>query len=155
MHDNRVQVTSFDAAPAIRGRRGEITGSRRLLPLVFLALGASCGFGTDAATRIAYGIEAGAGRLGGENGARYRIRHDTPSRSGECEGPYTVQLDKVGALIVWCRDDSGHTVSSHSTSYHGRFVDTSRTFILEKEARSPLIIDLQRQGRRAVIVDAG
>jgi hypothetical protein len=38
--------------------------------LVFLALTASCDAFTDAATRIAYDIEAGAGRLGQEASTR-------------------------------------------------------------------------------------
>lgn len=124
----------------------------RCLPLlVFLALTASCDAFTDAATRIAYDIEAGAGRLGKEGGARYSIQHRTPSKSGECIGPYTVQLDKVGALIIWCKDETGTTVSSHSTSYHARFVDTPQTYILEKPAGSTLIIDIERRAGRAVI----
>jgi hypothetical protein len=126
-------------------------GSRWPLLLLSLAAASGCDIGTDAATRIAYDIEAGAGRLGREDGAKYRIAHPTPSRSGECVGPYTVQLDKVGALIVWCKDASGRTVSSHSTSYHARFVDTPRTYLLEKPAGAVLTIDIERRGGRAVI----
>ena len=55
----------------------------------FLAVTAGCDAFTDAATRIAYDIEAGAGRLGKEYGARYSILHHTPSKSGERIGPYT------------------------------------------------------------------
>jgi hypothetical protein len=62
-----------------------------------------------------------------------------------------VQLDKVGALIIWCKDETGTTVSSHSTSYHARFVDTPQTYILEKPAGSTLIIDIERRAGRAVI----
>jgi hypothetical protein len=112
-----------------------------------------CDIGTDAATRLAFDIEAGAGRLGRQNGATYSIRHNTPSKAGECTGPYTVQVDKVGALVIWCKDASGRTVSSHSTSYHGRFVDTPRTYILEKPAGAPLTIDLERRNGRAVVID--
>jgi hypothetical protein len=65
-----------------------------------------------------------------------------------------VQIDKVGALVVWCYDTEGRTVSSHSTTYHSRYVETPRTFLLEKPARAPLTIDLERRGGRAVIVDA-
>jgi hypothetical protein len=121
-----------------------------LLPLCLVVL---TGCFTDAATRLAYDIEDGAGRLGHEAGATYSIRHDTPSKPGECTGPYTVQLDKAGALIVWCKDAAGNTVSSHSTSYHSRFVDTPKTYILEKPAGSTLIIDIERRGGRAVITD--
>src|SRR5882672_8996818 len=95
----------------------------RWLPfLLLLAVPAGCNNFTDAATRLAYDIEAGAGHLGNEAGAKYSIQHHTPSAAGQCTGPYLVQLDKVGALVIWCKDESGKTVSSHSTSYHARFV---------------------------------
>lgn len=124
-----------------------------LLLLIALATVTACDIGTDPATRLAYDIEAGAGRLGSEPGAQYSIQHNTPSKSGECAGPYTVQIDRVGALIIWCKDADGHTVSSHSTSYHARFVDTPQTYILEKPAGTTLTIDLERRGGRAVIAD--
>ena len=120
----------------------------------FLTLTAGCDAFTDAATRIAYDIEAGAGYLGKEVGARYSIRHHTPSKAGECIGPYTVQLDKVGALVIWCKDETGKPVSSHSTSYHARFVDTPQTYILEKPSGSTLTIDIERRGSRAVVTNA-
>ena len=120
---------------------------------MFLAWGAGCDAFTDAATRLAYDIEAGAGRLNRETGARYTIHHSTPSKPGECVGPYSVQLDKVGALVIWCKDETGKTVSSHSTSYHARVVDTPQTYILEKPAGSILTIDIGRRGDRAVITD--
>jgi hypothetical protein len=126
---------------------------RFLVLAVFLAA-SGCDIFTDAATRLAYDIEAGAGRLGKEAGARTSIQHHTPSKPGECAGPYSVQLDKVGALIVWCKDDTGKTVSSHSTSYHARFADTPRTYNLDKPAGSILTIDLERRAGRAVITDA-
>ena len=126
----------------------------RWLPLLFfLAVAAGCDAFTDAATRIAYDIEAGVGHLGKEAGARYSIQHHTPSKPGECVGPYTVQLDKVGALVIWCKDGAGKTVSSHSTSYHARFVDTPKTYILEKPAGSTLTIDIERRGSRAVVTN--
>lgn len=77
--------------------------------------------------------------------------HRTPSKADECTGPYTVQLDKVGAMILWCHEVSGNTVSSHSTSYHSRFVDTPETYKVDKPAGSTLTIDLERRGSRAVI----
>ena len=110
---------------------------------------------TDAATRLAYDIEAGAGRVGRAEGAAYTLVHRVPSRAGECVGPYRVQLDKVGAIIVWCKDAGGDTtVSSHSTSYHSRFVDTSETRIVDKPANQALIIEMERRGGRVVIVGA-
>jgi hypothetical protein len=121
-----------------------------LLPISLATL---TGCVTDAATRLAYDIEAGDGRLGKETGARYSIVHKTPSKSGQCVGPYQVQLDKVGALIIWCKDAAGRTVSSHSTSYHARFVDTPQTYILEKPAGTPLTIDIERRAGRALVTD--
>jgi len=127
--------------------------SRVLVSLVCLSAAAGCDVWTDAATRLAFDIEAGAGRLGRQSGAQHSIRHNTPSKAGECTGPYTVQVDKVGALVIWCKDAAGRTVSSHSTSYHGRFVDTPRTYILEKPAGAALIIDLERRNGRATVAD--
>jgi len=127
---------------------------RAWLPLLFcLIFVAGCDIFTDPATRLASGIEAGASQLGSENGDTYSIQNLTPSKPGECVGPYTVQLDKVGALIIWCKDAAGHVVSSGSTSYHARFVDTPRTYIVDKPAGSTLTIDLERRNGRAVIVD--
>lgn len=115
------------------------------------AMASGCGAFTDAATRIAYDIEAGEKQLGRASDARHSIRHETPSRAGECTGPYKVQIDKVGALVIWCHDSSGTIVSSHSTTYHGRFVDAPQTWILDKPAGSTLVIDLERRDGRAVI----
>jgi hypothetical protein len=123
-----------------------------VLPLAVLLL---AGCLTDAATRLAYDIEAGAARVGGEDGAHYIVEHRTPSRRGQCTGPYTVQLDQAGALIIWCRRVDDRTViSSPGTSYHRRFVDTPRTWILEKGAGETLLIRLERQHGRVVIAEA-
>jgi len=107
---------------------------------------------TDAATRLAYDIEVGAGRVGRADGAKYTVVHRVPSSAGECVGPYRVQLDKVGAIVVWCKDTAGDTtVSSHSTSYHARFVDTPETRIVDKPANEALVIELERRDGRVVI----
>jgi hypothetical protein len=62
-----------------------------------------------------------------------------------------VQLDKVGAIIIWCLDANGAVESSHSTSYHARFVNTAETFLIEKPAGSALTVMLQRRDGLAVI----
>ncbi len=114
---------------------------------------AACGVATDPATRLAADIEDGADRLRPQDGATDSIHHATPSHPGKCEGPYKVQLDKVGAMIVWCKDAAGQTVSSHSTTSHSRHVDTHRTYIVDKGAGETLIVDLERRGGRAVITE--
>lgn len=55
-----------------RESRCDFRKAGRWLPVVvFLALAAGCDRFTDAATRLAYDMEAGAGVLGKEEGARY------------------------------------------------------------------------------------
>ena len=128
---------------------------RHWLPAAFvLSVIPGCGdILTDPATRLANDIEANVSHLGTQEGATYSVEHRTPSKAGECEGPYSVQLDQVGALILWCKDAAGATVSSHSTSYHARFVDTPRTYNLDKPAHSTLTVELERRSGRAVIAD--
>ena len=120
--------------------------------LAFVSMSA-CGAATDPATRLASDIEAGADRLRTQNGATDRIHHATPSRPGQCEGPYELQLDKVGAMIIWCKDAAGETVSSRSTSSHARYVETPQTYLVDKVAGETLTIDLERRGGRAVVTD--
>jgi hypothetical protein len=128
--------------------------SARRLPLLLAPL-LLAGCFTDAATRLAYDLESAAGKIGAAEGAKWTVAHRTPSRPGECDHDYKVQLDQVGAIIVWCRDQAGTgTLSSHSTSYHARFVATPRTYILDKKAGDPLLIDLERRGGRVLVVDA-
>jgi len=60
---------------------------------------------TDAATRIAYDIETAAKSVGHSENSQFILAHRTPSKKGECDNSYKVQLDKVGALIIWCKDE--------------------------------------------------
>jgi hypothetical protein len=125
--------------------------SRTLLLLSLLLL---TGCFTDAATRIANDIEAAAKQVGHTENSQFTLAHLTPSKKGECDNSYKVQLDKVGALIIWCKEEKNdQTVSSYSTSYHSRFVDTPDTYILEKNARETLFIELERRNGRVVITD--
>lgn len=122
------------------------------LCLVLLAALALGGCFTDPATRLAADLQSAARKLGASEGDRQILIHAVPSSRGECEGPYRVQLDKVGALIIWCKDSQGNTVSSHSTSSHGGKVRTAETFIVDKSAGSALEVVLSRQAGAAVIV---
>jgi hypothetical protein len=108
------------------------------------------GFFTDAATRLAYDLETAAGRVGPADGANTRWC-TAYRRVGECVGPYRVQVDRVGAIIVWCKDAGGSTVSSHSTTYHTRFVDTPQTSIIDKPAKDSVVFELERRSGRVVI----
>jgi hypothetical protein len=114
---------------------------------------AACDISTDPATRLAADLQEAADRLRLDEGATDSVHHATPSRPGECGGSYKVQLDRVGAMIIWCHDASGNTVSSHSTTSHNPAVDTARTWIVDKGAGETLIVDLERRGGRAVIMN--
>lgn len=124
----------------------------KLLFLIIITALTACGDSfTDAATRFAYDVEAGQSRLGKTDGDKYSLQHKTPSKADECTGAYKVQLDKVGAFIIWCYDAAGNTLSSHSTSYHARFIDTPQTYLLSKPAGATLTVDLERRSGRAVV----
>lgn len=119
---------------------------------IFLTL-SGCRIYTDAATRLAYDIETAIGQLGTADGSTLTIKHATPSKPDECNGPFRVQFDHAGALIIWCKDANGQTVSSHSTSYHSRFVDTPKTYLVDKPAASLLTIQVERRLGRATITN--
>lgn len=131
-----------------------ISNWRYLIPrtLLLFSLLLLTGCFTDATTRIAYDIEAAAKRVGHTENSQFTLAHRMPSKKGECDNSYKVQLDKVGALIIWCKDEmNNQTLSSHSTSYHSRFVDTPQTFILEKNSGETLFIELERRNGRVAI----
>ncbi len=111
----------------------------------------SCDAFSDPATRIASYVTSGAGRLSSAEGTTYAIPPVSPGFAGQCNGPYKIQFDKVGAIIVWCMGTQGKTVSSHSTSLHRAHVDTADTFIVEKPAGAELRMVLERRAGRAVL----
>ncbi|HDP88569.1 MAG TPA: hypothetical protein ENN42_01195 [Thioalkalivibrio sp.] len=124
----------------------------RIIDLVAILFLSGCDIFTDTATRLAYDIESAAKKLK-SHGDRFTLYHETPSKRGECSGPYTVQLDKVGALVIWCKNENDEVLSSHGTSYHRRFVQTPETYYLDKEAGDALVIELEQKGSKAVIVN--
>ncbi len=121
-----------------------------ILLLALLALSA-CNVLSDPATDLAYAIESEVNRLGQDEGSAYTIEYAPPTKWVEHGGTYTVQLDKVGALIVWYKDAGGKVTASGSTSYVARFVDIPRTYIVDKQGDSVLSIETRRQNGRAVI----
>ena len=113
----------------------------------------ACGALTDPATRLAFAIERGVRQLPASDGASYTIRYQPPDTLGQHDDTYTVQLDKVGALIVWYKDANGTVIDSGSTSYHARFVDTPRTYLVDKPGDAALNITIRREGGRAVVTN--
>jgi hypothetical protein len=123
---------------------------RKLACLAFLAMLTAC---TDGATRIAYDIESNVAAFNRTNATASSIKH-TPEPSPEgCNGPYKVQLSERSSLVIWCKNaDSSKITSSHTTTYHLRFVDVPRQFIVDKSAGEALFIDVEKQNGKVVVV---
>jgi hypothetical protein len=122
---------------------------------------------TDAATRVAYDLERGSGRLGSREGARQDVSH-VPRRWPEgCAGSYTLRLDRgsavalghnnfrttegSGGLHVRCFAGDGNP-HSWGTTYHLRFVDVPAPVQVDKKYGETAVIELQRINGRAVVV---
>lgn len=131
----------------------------RLIPHVITAalllLLSSCAdFLTDGATRVAYELEQASAKLPAKNHARYVMQHLPKPRPEGCEGAYRLQLSADSLLGIWCFDSrSGAVTGSHTTTYHLRFVQVPRTWIVDKRSGEQTIITLERQTGRAVVVD--
>lgn len=125
-----------------------------LAGLLLCALGAlgACDVFTDSATRLAFDIERGIGGLGRRDGDEYIIVHRPTLRTPGGDGRVRVQLDKVGALIVWYTAADGTVLESGATSFHSRFVDTPQTWIVERAEGMEFAIRVQRRSGRAVII---
>ena len=96
---------------------------------------AACSLFEDAATAIAYDLEAGVGPFERSNDATTTIVHVPSARRGGCADDYKVQFSRASALVVWCYapGDPEKTVSSHTTTYHLNYVDVPETIIVDKK----------------------
>ena len=102
---------------------------------------------TDGATRIANQIESDVAAFERSRANKATITHQPIRRWGNgCDDAYRLQVDKVGAIIIWCKDGAtGVTTGSHSTSYHARFVDTRQTWIVNKKKSEVVTIELEKR----------
>ncbi len=129
--------------------------SPALLPVIravwvaTVAMVAAC---SDGATRIAYEIESGVAAFRRSDAKTASIRHVPEARPDGCAGAYTVQFTANSALVIWCRKSDGSAVqSSHTTTYHLRFVEVPRTYKLDKAAGEPTIIELAKENGKVVV----
>ncbi len=115
----------------------------------FLAGGALVLAGcTDAATRIAYDVEAGAQALRSSADSRATVRHE-PSRWPEgCEGGYALEIGRgasadpgKGSIVVRC---AGRGL--YYTTYHLNFVVVPATVSVRKQAGEPVLLHLEKRG---------
>ena len=110
---------------------------------------------TDGATRLAHQIESEVAAFERSGANKTTITHQPVRQNGTgCGEDYRLQVDKVGAIIIWCLDSkTGATTGSHSTSYHARFVDSPQTWIVMKKKGETVAIDLQKQpGGKPVVL---
>lgn len=137
---------------------------RRLAVLAVLAFASAC---SDAATRVAYDIEAGTKRLESAEGARAEISHTPRSWPEGCAGSYTLQIEKgvaidlgngnfrisgdSGGLSVNCYGSDGRP-HGWGTTYHLRFVDVPATVKVTKNGGETAVIEVERKSGRPVLV---
>jgi hypothetical protein len=102
-------------------------------------------FLADAATAIAYDIESHTGRFAASKAAAATtlVHVPKPNRGG-CADGYRVQFSRASSLVVWCWAPGSTTqsVSSHTTTYHLRFVDVRETIIVDKQRGESLSIEI-------------
>ena len=114
-----------------------------------VAMVAAC---SDGATRIAYEIESGVAAFRRSEAKTASIRHVPEARPDGCADAYTVQFTVNSALVIWCKKSDGSAVqSSHTTTYHLRFVEVPRTYKLDKDAGEATIIDLAKENGKVVV----
>jgi hypothetical protein len=141
--------------------------TRMLQGAAIVTLALSTGACTDAATRVAYDIESGTGKLASHEGARVEIPHDPRRWPQGCAGSYVLSIAKgaaenlghnnfrtqpdSGSLSVRCYSSSGNR-TGWTTTYHLRFVDVPKTVEIEKKADEVVFIEVEHRSGRAVLV---
>jgi hypothetical protein len=101
---------------------------------------------TDAATRIANDIEAGAAKLRSSGATRLTVKH-APERSPEgCVKGYYLQLSERSIMVVWCAEGG-----SYGTTYHLSSVEVPQTHRITKQAGEPTLIELEKNDDRIVV----
>jgi hypothetical protein len=111
-----------------------------------------CSGCSDGATRIAYDIESAVAAFRRSDASSYSMKHVPEARPEGCGGAYTVQFTADSSLVIWCRKPDGAGVaSSHTTTYHLRFVRIAQTFRIDKAAGEATIIELAKQDGAVVM----
>lgn len=116
-----------------------------------VALLAGCDFTLEGgATAIANDIES---QVKGAASGTTLLVHRTTKQRGGCADAYKVQFSRDAGMVVWCYAPGNTTevVSSHSTTYHLRFVDVPETTIVDKPKGEPLRIEIERGAGKPVV----
>ena len=120
------------------------TGASRAIAIAVVLLLAAC---SDGATRLAQQIEAEVHVFEESTADKKIITHRPIRRNNNgCEGAFRLQIDRNGALIIWCIDSvSGETTASHMTTSHSRYIDSPQTWIVDKKRGESVEIELQKK----------
>jgi hypothetical protein len=103
---------------------------------------------TDAATRIAYQIEAEVAR---HPEPKFSLQHLPQASPEGCGQGYKVQFSENSLLVIWCDGPKGFVEHSYSTTYHLRFVQVPVRYQIYKKAGEPFTLDLERRGPSVVV----
>ena len=101
---------------------------------------------TDAATRIANDIEAGAAKLRRSGTTRLTVKHASARSPEGCAKGYYLQLSERSIMVVWCAEGG-----SYGTTYHLNSVEVPQTHRITKQAGEPTLIDLEKNNDRIVL----
>ena len=132
-----------------------ITKSRRSLAAICVMTTLLLTACSDGATRLAYQIESDVAAFERSSATKATIIHQPIRRWGNgCDEDYRLQVDKVGGLVIWCKDAQSHVITgSHSTSYNARFMDSPKTWIVEKRKGETVAIELEkRAGQKPLVI---
>jgi len=118
-----------------------------LAALTFLSAGCS-----DGATRIAFELESAAADFRRSSDTTRTLRHMPETWPEGCDDAYTIQFSARSSLLIWCIPAIGEkATSSHTTTYHLRFVKVPKTYIVDKAAGKPTFIELTKVDGDVVI----
>ena len=111
---------------------------------------------TDAATRIAYDVEAGAKSLKASAQASATVRHEPASWPDGCGDGFALEIGRgakgdpgKGSIVVRC---DGHGL--YYTTYHLNFVVVPATVSVRKAAGEPVLLQLEKRGGDIVLTEA-
>ena len=110
---------------------------------------------TDAATRIAYDIEAGAKALGSSTDSAATVRHEPSRWPDGCGDGYALEIGRgasgdpgKGSITVKC---AGRGI--FYTTYHLNFVVVPATVSVRKAAGEPVLLMLEKRASEIALTE--
>ncbi len=122
---------------------------RTLAVLVCAVALAGCDFLTDAATRVAYDIEAATLVMRAKKLDRYEFTHRPKESPDGVTGEFELTIHESGEDAYQGVIDIGR----YHTSYHNRFVIVPRTLSIKKQAGESCVLVLERRNDRIELTE--